>query len=145
MATVNDLPISAPNPLPSQPPEPDPVPATIRSGSINKEVEPLTPLVSESGGIREVGADIDLPKEVASAGVTVQPTTVTIPSDVSQMGVTPVAQVTKGATTRVAMPLTDDQIAQGLKQSVSLSWRWLAEWCVKRLKQIHKTITGKGK
>ncbi len=128
---------------------PDPLDDTSRatvpvpSGSASKEIEG-----AEAGEplIREVGThEVLLPKEVASAGVRVRPTTVSLPPKVSQMGVRPVGPTSKPVqTTTVALPLTDDQIALGLKQSITNSWRWLAEWCVRRLKQIHMTLKGMG-
>lgn len=111
------------------------------SGGINKEIESATAPTSELGGIKELGQDIDLPKEVSAVGVSIHPTTVVLPPGVSQMGVTPTASVPSLQTPSVALPLTDDQIVLGLKQSVSSSWRWLAEWCIRRLKQIHKSLT----
>ncbi len=86
------------------------------------------------------GKEIELPKEVVAAGVTTQPTTVQLPAAVTQMGVTPVGNSVVTQVPAVALPLTDDQIALGLKQSIVSSWRWLAEWCVRRLKQFHKKI-----
>ena len=91
--------------------------------------------------------EMELPKEVASVGVSVRPTTVTIPKPVQQMGVTPTGTsvpIGNGAT--VTLPLTDDQIADGLHLGFASSWRWLAEWCIRRLKQTHvliKVIHGK--
>jgi hypothetical protein len=120
-------------------PSPAPVPAA------GKEQEP--PARGETAGLREVGQDIDLPKEVGAAGVRVTPTTVALPQSVSQQGVKPVGSVAAAsAGAPVSLPLSDDQIAQGLKQGVASSWRWVAEWCVRRLKQAHtalKRIHGK--
>lgn len=106
--------------------------------------DPTTIKEREPGGlgieptVKDVsGAEIELPKEVASAGVKVQPTTVQLPQSVAQMGVTSVGQTTQPQATTVAIPLTDDQIAQGLKQSITSSWRWLAQWCVRKLKQLY--------
>ena len=79
-------------------------------------------------------------KEVAAAGVRTQPTTVQLPQVVTQMGVAPVGQAVMPQAPAVALPLTDDQIAQGLKQSITSSWRWLAEWCIRKLKQLQKKV-----
>jgi hypothetical protein len=62
------------------------------------------------------------------------------------MGVQPIGQNIPSAAPAVSLPLSDDQIATGLKQSIWSSWRWLAQWCVRKLKQVHmglKTIHGK--
>jgi hypothetical protein len=93
------------------------------------------------------GAEFELPKEVSSVGVRIQPTTVAIPQPVAQMGVKPAGQnipvQTKPA---VTLPLNDDQIAAGLHAGITESIRWLATWCVFRLKHMHialKNIHGK--
>ncbi len=110
------------------------------AGIGSKELEP------GAGGLEQAtlkdvsGKEIELPKEVAAAGVKTQPTTVTIPRAVSQMGVTPVGQAVPAQATTVALPLTDDQIARGLTQSITSSWRWLSEWCIRKLKQLHSKL-----
>lgn len=40
----------------------------------------------------------------------------------------------------VTLPLTDDQIQAGLHHKVFDALRWLAEWCVRQLKKMHKTV-----
>lgn len=108
--------------------------------STGKEVE-AGGLGTEQPIVKDVsGQEIELPKEVAAAGVRPQPTTVILPQPVAQMGVSAVGQGAPPPATTVTLPLTDDQIAQGLKQSITSSWRWLAEWCVRKLKQLHKII-----
>ena len=110
---------------------------TVASG-LSKEVEgniemgelPLTPTNQEA----------NIPKEVSSAGVSVHPTTVPIPPNVAQMGVTATGANVPAAAVTVALPLTDDQIAAGLKKSVKVSIRWLAEWCVRKIKQLHNMM-----
>lgn len=90
--------------------------------------------------LKDIGThEVDLPKEVVAVGVSQRPTNVKIPQAVQQMGVTIVgqSQTTQQAPT-VALPLTDDQIAQGLKVGITNSWRWLAQWCVRRLKQLRQ-------
>lgn len=105
-----------------------------------KELEPATGDIEQSV-LKDVTAkEIELPKEVISAGVKVQPTTVQLPQNVTNMGVTAVGTSVVTQAPAVALPLTDDQIALGLKQSIVSSWRWLAEFCVRRLKQFHKKI-----
>lgn len=112
-------------------------------GSINKEQE--TGRVTEAP-LRPTGQETELSPEVVSSGVKITPTTVPIPPSVAQMGVKPAGQNVPAATVTVSLPLSDDQIAQGLKQSIWSSWRWLAQWCVRRLKQVHmglKSIHGR--
>lgn len=96
----------------------------------------------EEPGLKDVtGKEMELPREVAAAGVTTQPTTVQIPQPIAQMGVKAIGDAVVPLAPPVTLPLTDEQIALGLKQSVTTSWRWLAEFCVRKLKQLHRKIT----
>ena len=115
-------------------------------GSMAKETGPHITL-AEGPVITEVGQEMPLAPEVVTAGVTIHPTTVHIPIPVAQLGVraTGPAAPTSDVST-IVLPLTDDQIANGLHQSILSSWRWLAEWCTKQLKQAHfmlKFVHGK--
>lgn len=87
--------------------------------------------------IQDVGKEMDLPKELEAIGVHQPPTVVPIPQPVSAMGVKPAGQNVAAAAPAVTLPLSDDQIALGLKQSIWTSWRWLAQWCIRKLKQVH--------
>lgn len=89
-------------------------------------------------GLRDAtGNEMELSKEVAQAGVRVQSTSVPIPPKVAQMGVKPAGQnIPIQTTSAVVLPISDAQIAAGLRISIVNSLRWLAEWCVKRIKQI---------
>lgn len=107
-------------------------------GSMAKES--LPPATAETPAIREVGQEMPLPSEVAKAGVKVKPTTVVLPKPVQQMGVNAVGDTVTPPPAAAPLPLTDDQIAQGLHTGLSSSLRWLAEWCVRRLKQVHQSL-----
>lgn len=119
--------------------------AHVFTPSASKEIEgiigsigsPEVPLTDVSG------QELEIPRVVERAGVRVQPTVVPIPPKVQKQGVQPVGANVPAAQQTV-VPLTDDQIVQGLKQSVASSWRWLAEWCVRRLKQLHYNMTKGG-
>jgi hypothetical protein len=114
---------------------------TTTTGSISKEIEGGIHPISETPPLVEVGKDIELPKEVVRAGVTIQPTVIPIPPHLTSAGVAPAGQnVTVGTGNTVVLPLTDDQIAQGLKQGITNSWRWLAEWCRRKLKLLHSKL-----
>lgn len=93
-------------------------------------------------GLRDAtGQEIELPKEVVSSGVRIQPTVIPIPQPVSSLGVKPSGNnIPVQTTTTVVLPLSDAQIAAGLHASITNSVRWLAEWCVKRLKHLHIAI-----
>lgn len=108
------------------------------SSSLNKErAEPSGGL--EAPSLREMGKEAPLPSEVLSAGVRARGTSVTLPQSVAQLGVKPVGDTTEAPAAAV-LPLTDDQIATGLHQSLASSWRWLSEWCIRKLKQLHMTL-----
>jgi hypothetical protein len=111
-----------------------------------KEVEPGD--IAPQEGLRDVtGQEAEIPKEVFSAGVRIRPTTVQVPPRVSKMGVRPAGHnIPVQTTTTVTLPMTDDQIAQGLHESITSSLRWLSEWCLRRMKQLHiivKMVHGK--
>lgn len=121
-------------------------PVMVGTGASGKEVEAGPTPPAEVPALTEVGKEAPLTAEVSGAGVKVQPTTVKLPPQVSQLGVQAVGQASPGPAPAVTLPLTDDQIAQGLHTSISSSLRWLAEWCRRRLKQAHvalKKIHGK--
>lgn len=126
---------------PLQPQPSQPSPSTVGGGSLNRELEGGI-AIGETAGLKDIsGKEVTLPKEVASAGVRVHPTSVTIPQYVANLGVKPSGSSAPVATgSSVVLPLTDDQIAHGLSQSVTSSWRWLAEWCVRKLKQLRSKI-----
>lgn len=94
----------------------------------------------EASALKEVGKEAPLPAEVTGAGVKMHPTSVPLPQSVQQLGVQQVGTTTQPQTTSVALPLTDDQIAAGLHQSITSSWRWLAEWCIRKMKQLRNII-----
>lgn len=118
-------------------------PQPVTGGGISKEVEVVIPTVGV-GALKEISTEVELPPEVTGAGVRAQPTAVALPSKTSQTGFTPAGQNVVPVAAAAPLPLTDDQIAQGLKQSITSSWRWLAEWCRRRLKQLHLTIKSIG-
>lgn len=121
---------------------PQPDPSTGTTPAVNKEIEGGISL-GEPLPLKDIGThEIDLPKEVVSVGVAPKPTSVKLPPAVQQLGVRASGgTVPSSQAPAVALPLTDDQIAQGLKHGITSSWRWLAEWCVRQLKQLHKRIT----
>lgn len=125
---MNDL------PTPIQGTNPPPAPGGITS----KEKE--TGGIGAETPLRPTGIETEISPEVIASGVKVQPTTIPIPPPVQQMGVTPAGQNIPAVSPAVTLPLSDDQIALGLKQSIWSSWRWLAQWCVRRLKQVHMTL-----
>ncbi len=131
---MNDAAPGANNPVY---PNPSPGEPVVGAAGIHKEAESAV-MTPETPMVKEYGREVDnLPKEVASAGVTIHPTTIPIPQPAASLGVTPGPANIPMPSATVTLPLTDDQIAQGLSKSILTSWRWLAEWCLRRLKQVH--------
>ena len=118
------------------------------TGSMAKETGPHIAF-AETPIIAEIRQETVLPEEVSNAGVTIKPTSINLPPTVKNFGVSVVgasAQVVTVVAPAVSLPLSDEQIAQGLHQSIKSSWRWLAEWCRRQLQQAHlilKSIHGK--
>lgn len=134
MNTMNDD-LPKVNPIPPQP--------TQSVGSMAKETTPLTGHI-EAPIITEIGKEVELPPEVVKAGVSIHSDTVVLPPPVIQLGVKQTGvQASPPITTTIALPLNDDQIAKGLQQSLTTSWRWLAEWCKRQLLQARKLFTKK--
>lgn len=129
-------------------PQSNTTPPPVPSGSMAKETGPHITF-AEAPLIHEVGQELPLSNEVAKAGVTIQPTTVELPPSIGNMGVNVVGSASVTAVVTLPsepLPLTDEQIAKGLHESIQSSWRWLSEWCDRQLKQAHvllKTIHGK--
>ena len=120
----------------------NPVPGV---SSAQKEVE--VPVPSEMIPVEERLADIELTPELEKIGVEKQTEVIEVPADLQKMGVSATGPAQGHTTsTSVTLPLTDDQIVVGLHAQIISSLRWLAEWCLKKLKQAHihlKRIKGK--
>lgn len=119
--------------------------AIPQGAGVAKEVEVIHSAPVEAPTITEVGQEIPLAPEVSHVGVSLHPTTVEIPKTVQQLGVKPVGQYTPPPTvSAVVLPLSDEKIAEGLHQSITSSWRWLSQWCIRRLKELHIALNAKG-
>ncbi len=118
------------------------------TGGMAKETGPHISFV-EAPLMQEVGQEAELSSEVSKAGVTIRPESISLPPSVQSLGVKQVGVAGPSVVapvTSAQLPLSDDQIAQGLHQSIMSSWRWLAEWCTRQLKQTHfilQSIHGK--
>ena len=127
-------------------PQSPPVSPANPVGSMAKESSPIV-VSNEAPLVTEIGKEDVLSSEVKKAGVRMQSDTIVLPQVAHSMGVKIVDPAPAAAAPlTVSLPLTDDQIAQGLHQSIISSWRWLAEWCERQLKQAHillKTTQGK--
>lgn len=108
--------------------------------STAKEKQEISTGGPESPGLKEVGKEAPLAAEVSGAGVQLHPTSVPLPQPVQQLGVKQVGTTQQVPTQTIALPLSDDQIAKGLHQSITSSLRWLAEWCIRKMKQLRNIV-----
>lgn len=141
---MNDLPVPTP---PTDPSQGDQQHSTTSVSYGGKEGESFSINVPETS-LKAVGQEVDLPKEVQSAGVQIQSTTVPLPQAVSDQGVTSVGYNVSSVPTHgstITLPLSDSQIELALKKNTKQSIRWLAEWCVYQIKKMHENITSKKK
>lgn len=136
--------ITSPQPAVSMP-KPAVAPVVPQGAGIAKEVEVIHASPVETPALTEVGQEAPLSTELSHVGVSLHPTTIEIPKTVAQLGVKPVGQSAPvQAVQTVVLPLSDEKIAEGLHQSITSSWRWLAQWCVRRLKELHIAFSAKG-
>ena len=123
-------------------------PAPVANATIHKEHEiPLAGTASET--VSEIITEVEISPEVEKAGVTAYRETIELPPDVKKLGVTPTGAATPVVTAvvpPVILPISDDKVVAGLHAQILSSLRWLAVWCIKKLKKAHiilKTIHGK--
>lgn len=118
---------------------------TATSTGLKEHEPPLVPVET----VAEISAEIEVPEEVEKAGVKRIGETIELPPDVKKLGVThagvsvPVVSV---ALPVVTLPISDQQVVTGLHAQVLSALRWLAEWCIKKLKRAHialKVMHGK--
>ncbi len=132
---MDDLPIVKPVVSPVPPITPiNPV------GNMAKESSPIVS-TNEAPLVSEIGKEELLSTEVKNAGVRMQSDTIELPAIAHSMGVKIVDTTSPPVAIplTVTLPLTDEQIAKGLHQSIVSSWRWLAQWCERQLKHIVRT------
>lgn len=101
------------------------------TGGFSKEAD--MPRVAEP--LMQEVPEFEVPKEVASHVSKVQEH-IEIPPDLKSIGVSAPhshGKVSDALQKELELPLTDDQIGQGLHADIKNSWRWLSQWCVKKL------------
>lgn len=128
------------------------------AGTATKQPQPVTAVshpVKESEPIKSaeplqtITSEAEIAPEVTKAGVQVLKETIELPPDLAKLGVAPSgtgAVITAAVPAQVVLPLSDDQVVVGLHQKVTSALRWLAAWCVKKLKKAHivlKTVHGR--
>lgn len=126
--------------LPSQDTSAQSVPVQPASGAAGKEIEPVS-AKTETNTLSEIGQEIFLPQEVKRAGVTIKSESIDLPAALAQSGVKAVGSpVHETPGSSITLPLSEEQVANGLHQSISSSFRWLAEWCKRQMIEAHKTL-----
>lgn len=123
------------------------VPVSVTTGP-GKEGSPVP--VNSLETVSEVATEIELPVEVEKAGVVSFKETVELPPDVKNLGVTQTGTAVPIQITpvlpQVDLPISDNLVVAGLHASIGNAFRWLATWCIKKLKKAHialKVIHGK--
>jgi len=111
------------------------------AGSMAKE---QMPLVGDSKEVvQNVATEAEVSPEVSGVGVKAQKENVEVPPDLKKMGVSsagPTVPVINTASVKIILPISDDQIETGLHMQIYSALRWLAEWCIKKLKKAHLTL-----
>lgn len=127
-----------------------PIPTPIQVGSTpigGREKEPVK--TGEAETFVEAAGEAQIAPEVEKAGVIQFKETIELPPDVKKLGLGPAGAsvpFTPPAIPPVVLPISDQQVVTGLQANVSSAIKWLAAWCVKKLKKAHvalKIIHGK--
>lgn len=119
------------------------MPPTISAG-VSKEVVRVS---NAESFLDETEKSVEISPELEKSGVQKVSGEVVIPPQLKQMGVQhagPTAPVSSQVS--VSLPITDDQVLKGLHANIFDAFRWLAVWCVRRLKMAHlalKNVHGK--
>ena len=129
---------SSPQPIPGIPPQP--TPGTPISAP-NKEGAPI-PQPAEAAPLVELHEEEKIPEEVEGwlqkldqAGEIQLPEPIT--HDGNVLLANSEAQVVKE---KIVLPVTQTGLQQGLKNTVTTSARWLAEWCVRLIKVMRGNV-----
>lgn len=123
------------------------LPVSVTTG-VGKEGSPI--IVESHETISEVTTEVEIPTEVEKAGVVSFKETIELPPDMKNLGVTqigPSAPIQSAPPLpQVDLPISDSQVVVGLHAGIGNAFRWLATWCIKKLKKAHvalKVIHGK--
>ena len=130
------------------------LPTPVGSGDDSRVAQPIVgsthkeELISQDQPlIEEINPDVEMTAELIQAGVQKRSETIDLPPDVASLGVSGTGPAQPLPTTvTIQLPLSDEQIETGLHAKLTSSIRWLAEWCIFRLKKLHihlKVIAGR--
>lgn len=113
---------------------------SIQNG-ISKERE-LSSIGSVSE-VKEITPTMEIPREVESAGVSEVGKPTELPPDIRRFGVSHSGantQIVIPASPNVTLPISDQQIVVGMHAKITSAFRWLATWCIRKLKKAHLTL-----
>lgn len=121
---------------------------TVISSTVGKEQEGAK--IASPEVVSDITHEVEVSKEVEKAGVEALKDTIELPPDIKKLGVSHAGPTTPVAVSaslpQVTLPISDPQIVAGLHAQIISSLRWLAIWCVRKLKIAHiklKEIHGK--
>ena len=109
---------------------------TLSYGS-SKEHEPM-PVGVEQAPRAELHEVIEhKPDEDVQEFVESRSETIDLPDDVKELGGQSTGQAVFTAQQKVELPISDEQVMEGLHAPITSSLRWLAEYCIYLLKRAH--------
>lgn len=114
---------------------------TPTTPSVDKEHEVVQVVPGEMA--QEISQEVEIPKEVERMGVTKIREEIELPPDVKKLGVAPSSSTVPVATTilpQIVLPISDQNVLVGLHAKVTIALRWLAVWCIRKLKKAHLTL-----
>lgn len=122
-------------------------PLSVATG-VGKEGSPVE--VNSPDTVSEITSEVEIPSEVEKAGVVSFKETIELPPDIRKLGVTQIGASVPVQNApllpQVDLPISDSQVVVGLHAGIGNAFRWLANWCIKKLKKAHvalKVIHGK--
>ncbi len=105
--------------------------------SLPKEAEPI-PRTPEVALFQEVVEHEPSPE--VKPFVKLKPETISLPPDLTTLGLQPVKSTQFPTYKNIKLPLSDEKVIQGLQAPVSSSKRWLSEFAVYLLKRAHLSL-----
>lgn len=128
-------------------PDPPKTPTAVSGSSKGgKEAEPI----KSADTFQTITAEVQPQPEVKKAGVEVIKDSIELPPDIKSLGVSPagasVPMTVAASIPQVVLPIPDNIVVAGLHTKVGNAVRWMAVWCIKKLKKAHvalKVIHGK--
>ncbi len=110
------------------------------SSTKSKEVEPTVTCEQVPERIVYHEAHEYIPDKETAGYIDKRHETMEIEEDLKRIGVIPVETTKYPEYERVQLPITDEEVVEGLKQPLTSSFRWLAEFAIRLLKQTHNTL-----